>query len=166
MKGLTYHIPYNMNAFPPFHYFLLAILLLIAVKAPTNRSTEITKNSHAKRVVGAIIDSTSRIGKEQKVALEMAMEDFCEFSNQSFLLQIEDSHGEPIRAGLAGNSLSLSLYMCVCVGLNLLHRGLLMNKSSTTHFGTTNATTRHVECCGWWRGDSEFMWGHPSTNHN
>ena len=116
MKGLTYHIPYNMNAFPPFHYFLLAILLLIAVKAPTNRSTEITKNSHAKRVVGAIIDSTSRIGKEQKVALEMAMEDFCEFSNQSFLLQIEDSHGEPIRAGLAGNSLSLSLslYVCVC----------------------------------------------------
>ena len=24
----------------------------------------------------------------------------------------------------------------------------------------------HMASCGWWKGDSESMWGHPSTNHN
>jgi len=41
-----------------------------------------------------------------------------------------------------------------------------MNKSSVTHFGTTNATTRHVVSYGWWRDDGGSMWRHPSTNHN
>ena len=41
-----------------------------------------------------------------------------------------------------------------------------LNKSNVTHFGTTNAITRIVESCGWWRGDGGFMWGHPFTNHN
>ena len=32
-----------------------------------------------------------------------------------------------------------------------------LNKSNVTHFGTTNAITRIVESCGWWRGDGGFM---------
>jgi hypothetical protein len=90
-----------MSAFPPLLSFM-AILLFLAIKASTKGRAEITEGSNGKRVIGAIIDSSSRIGKEQKVALEMAVEDFYEVNNQSLLLQIEDSHGEPIRAGLAG----------------------------------------------------------------
>uniref|UniRef100_A0A2N9I5U7 Glutamate receptor n=1 Tax=Fagus sylvatica TaxID=28930 RepID=A0A2N9I5U7_FAGSY len=90
---------HNMNAFPPLLSFM-AILLFVAIKTSTHGSAEITEGSHGKRVIGAIIDSSSRIGKEQKVALQMAVEDFYEVSNQSLLLQIEDSHGEPIRAAI------------------------------------------------------------------
>ncbi|GMY31952.1 glutamate receptor 2.1 [Fagus crenata] len=88
-----------MNAFPPLLSFM-AILLFVAIKTSTHGSAEITEGSHGKRVIGAIIDSSSRIGKEQKVALQMAVEDFYEVSNQSLLLQIEDSHGEPVRAAI------------------------------------------------------------------
>ena len=34
----------------------------------------------------------------------------------------------------------------LCVRQNL-------SKSSVTHFGITNATTRHMASCGWWRND-------------
>lgn len=40
------------------------------------------------------------------------------------------------------------------------------SKFIDTHFGTKNATTRHMTNCNWWRGDSRFMWGHISTHHN
>ena len=41
-----------------------------------------------------------------------------------------------------------------------------MNKSRATYFGTTNANTRHMASCGWWRGDGESLQGHISPNRN
>ena len=111
---------HNMNAFPPLLSFM-AILLFVAIKTSTHGNAEITEGSHGKRVIGAIIDSSSRIGKEQKVALQMAVEDFYEVSNQSLLLQIEDSHGEPIRAGLAGKSMYFLVFFYGLIFLVLIY---------------------------------------------
>ncbi|XP_052177247.1 glutamate receptor 2.8-like [Diospyros lotus] len=55
--------------------------------------------------VGAILDYSSRIGKEEKVAMEMAREDFYSRTNRSIILQLENSHGDPIQAALAATHL-------------------------------------------------------------
>lgn len=63
-------------------------------------------DDHAKVSIGAIIDYSSRIGKEEKVAMEIAMEDFnSRYPNLHIDLLINSSHGEPIQAALAGKSM-------------------------------------------------------------
>ena len=65
--------------------------------------------------IGAIVDYGTRIGKEEKVAMEMAIEDFnnnnhsSTSTNQSLILKLEvkDSRGEPIEAARAGIYLSV-----------------------------------------------------------
>ncbi|KAF2286081.1 hypothetical protein GH714_010204 [Hevea brasiliensis] len=52
-------------------------------------------------IMGAVVDGSSRIGKEQKVAMKMAVRDFNNSNNQSFFLQIQDSQGQPLQAALA-----------------------------------------------------------------
>ena len=53
-------------------------------------------------IIGAIVDLSSRVGKEEKVAMEMAIEDFQNRTNQSLVLQVKDSQGKPIHAAVAG----------------------------------------------------------------
>lgn len=50
--------------------------------------------------IGGVIDYRySRVGKEQKVAMEMAVEDFARSScSQQLVLQLEDSRGDSARA--------------------------------------------------------------------
>ncbi|KAA8523961.1 hypothetical protein F0562_010608 [Nyssa sinensis] len=64
-----------------------------------------TRINHVKRIVGAIVDYSSRIGKEEKVAMEMAIDDFFNYTNQSLILQLKYSQGEPIKAALAATDL-------------------------------------------------------------
>lgn len=54
--------------------------------------------------IGVITDNKSRNGKEEIVAIKMALEDFYQYSNQNFGLdlQIRNSHGDPLQAALAG----------------------------------------------------------------
>lgn len=54
-------------------------------------------------VVGAIIDNSSRIGKEEELAMKMAVEDFRFFTNRSLILHIIDCRRDPMHAALAGN---------------------------------------------------------------
>ena len=54
-------------------------------------------------VIGAIVDNSSRIGKEESVAMKMALEDFYVKFNQSLVLHIRDSQRQPIQAALEGN---------------------------------------------------------------
>ncbi|KAA8523959.1 hypothetical protein F0562_010610 [Nyssa sinensis] len=64
-----------------------------------------TRIIHVKGIVGAIVDYSSRIGKEEKVAMEMAIDDFFNYTNQSLILQLKYSQGEPIKAALAATDL-------------------------------------------------------------
>jgi hypothetical protein len=48
------------------------------------------------------VDTSSRIGKEEIVAMEVAKEDFYGFGNLTFLL-INDSQKDTIHAALEGN---------------------------------------------------------------
>ncbi|WKA12035.1 hypothetical protein VitviT2T_029469 [Vitis vinifera] len=75
----------------------MALILLFSRKG--------TAEDPAKGIIGAIVDHTSRIGKEEKVAMEMAIDDFRLYSNGSLRLHIENSQREPIQAALAAMDL-------------------------------------------------------------
>ncbi|KAF3442449.1 hypothetical protein FNV43_RR16365 [Rhamnella rubrinervis] len=62
-------------------------------------------NEHVVGIVGAIVDHTSRIGKEEKVAMRMAMEDFYSITNQTLILHIIDSQRDPMHAALGAKDL-------------------------------------------------------------
>ncbi|KAJ6320901.1 hypothetical protein OIU78_016152 [Salix suchowensis] len=54
--------------------------------------------SHRMGKIGGVIDSGSRVGKEMKVAMEMAAEDFARSScSKQLVLQLEDSSGDSAR---------------------------------------------------------------------
>lgn len=57
--------------------------------------------------IGAIFDETSRPGKEAKVAIEMAIDDFNLVTNQCLILYSRNSQGKPGRAAVAGKFLCI-----------------------------------------------------------
>ncbi|XP_052177245.1 glutamate receptor 2.1-like isoform X2 [Diospyros lotus] len=73
--------------------------------ANSDAEMEVTETNQVLGTVGAILDYSSRIGKEQKVAVEIAVEDVFFHTNQSLILQLEDSHGDPIQAARAATQL-------------------------------------------------------------
>ncbi|KAH0986579.1 hypothetical protein GBA52_013756 [Prunus armeniaca] len=56
-------------------------------------------------ILGAIVDNSSRIGKEESIAMQIAVEDFINTSNQRLDLKIRNSQGDPLQAALAARSL-------------------------------------------------------------
>ncbi|KAK6934201.1 Receptor, ligand binding region [Dillenia turbinata] len=51
-------------------------------------------------VIGAIIDTSSRVGKEESLAMEMAVEDFNNHFNQTLHLIVKDCQSQPLQAAL------------------------------------------------------------------
>ncbi|XP_059661465.1 glutamate receptor 2.9-like [Cornus florida] len=64
-----------------------------------------TATNLVKGIIGAIVDYTSRIGKEERVAMEMAIDDFNSLTNQTLTLRVMNSQGETFQAGLAARDL-------------------------------------------------------------
>ncbi|RDY02385.1 hypothetical protein CR513_14159, partial [Mucuna pruriens] len=60
------------------------------------------RNGIVMGTIGVITDKNSRKGKEEIVAIKMALEHFYQYTNQSFALHIANSHGDPLQAALAG----------------------------------------------------------------
>ena len=86
----------KMYRFVSLFYFVSMLMLL-----PRNASA----NESAKGIIGVIINNSSRIGKEQTVAMNLALKDFFSYSNQSFDLHIRNStQGDPLQAAFAGQS--------------------------------------------------------------
>ena len=58
----------------------------------------------AKVIVGVILDGKTRVSKEAKVGIEMALDDFNSKTNQSLVLQLQvrNSQSKPWLAALAG----------------------------------------------------------------
>ncbi|XP_077251166.1 glutamate receptor 2.7-like isoform X1 [Tasmannia lanceolata] len=77
--------------------------------------------------IGAIIDTETRIGKEQKIAMEIAIQDFNNTSNISKLsLHIRDSSGDPLRAVSAAEDLISELKIKAIVGITAWQEAILI----------------------------------------
>ncbi|KAL3508725.1 hypothetical protein ACH5RR_028126 [Cinchona calisaya] len=58
-----------------------------------------------KGTVGAIVDYSTRVGKEETVAMQMAVEDFYNLTKQQLLLIVKNLRGEAVQATLAARHL-------------------------------------------------------------
>ena len=54
--------------------------------------------------IGGVLEQSSRIGREQKIAMEMAIHDFCKINNicSCPVLHLKDSQGNPARSFYQG----------------------------------------------------------------
>jgi hypothetical protein len=107
-----------MDKLPPL-CSILVLVFILTHKATVNGSSNTTGNDEIIGVIGAIVDNSSRIGKEESVAMKLALDDFYDKFNQSLILHIRDSQGEPIQAALEGNYIYhtfslLSYYLTTC----------------------------------------------------
>nr|XP_043627197.1 glutamate receptor 2.8-like [Erigeron canadensis] len=81
--------------------FLLQASLTTGTLATT---TEVKHNTGLTRI-GAILDQTSRPGKEAKVAIEIAIQDFYNKTSQRSVLYLQNSRSKPIHAAIAAKEL-------------------------------------------------------------
>ncbi|XP_058096307.1 glutamate receptor 2.7-like [Magnolia sinica] len=68
-----------------------------------NSQDENSKRKHFIGSIGAIIDSGTRAGKEERIAVEIAVEDLFHSASYNPVLHVRDSHGNPLRTASAGN---------------------------------------------------------------
>ncbi|XP_040989999.1 glutamate receptor 2.8-like [Juglans microcarpa x Juglans regia] len=94
-----------MDTFPSFTAFFALVLLLSQKATADNGRITASGTDNVRGIIGAIVDNSTRIGKEQKVAMEMAIEDVHDRTSQSYALRMKNSHGEPYRAALAARDL-------------------------------------------------------------
>ena len=82
-----------------FITFLLILSNGVEAAASTNKVTNI----------GAIIDGNSRTGKEEKTAMEIAVQNFNNISrNHKLSLHFKNPQADPLQAAYAGNNLAMS----------------------------------------------------------
>lgn len=84
-----------MNIIP--NYFILSFTALALFSAQQSATS-----SHEYSIIGAILDNTTRAGREAKVSIDIAFDEFSTKTNQSFVLRIINSSGDPASAALAG----------------------------------------------------------------
>ena len=87
------------------HKFVPLLCLMTILKIVSGRGADHHEGAagmHVTGIIGAIADNNSRSGKEEIVAIKMALDDFYHYSNQRFVLHIQNSQGDPLQAALAG----------------------------------------------------------------
>ncbi|PQP93857.1 glutamate receptor 2.8 [Prunus yedoensis var. nudiflora] len=89
-----------MDNFPAFLSFMAFVLLLKQILIVDGIS-DTTKDDGFVGILGAIVDNSSRIGKEESVAMQIAVEDFLNKSNRRLDLKIRNSQGDSLQAALA-----------------------------------------------------------------
>ncbi|CAN6690969.1 unnamed protein product [Malus baccata var. baccata] len=91
--------------------FALLLFFLITVSGfregiTTFGNANTIENEPGMGILGAIIDNSSRIGKEGRVAIQMALDDhFDSTGNQRLVLHVRNSQGKPSQAALAAKGL-------------------------------------------------------------
>ncbi|XP_011010293.1 PREDICTED: glutamate receptor 2.7-like [Populus euphratica] len=88
----------------PHVFSLFALILLMTSGTGADQSTKTQAMFKGSAGIGAILDQSSRIGKEETVAMEVAKEDFYGFGNQTFF-HIKDSQKDTIHAALEAKDL-------------------------------------------------------------
>ncbi|RWR96378.1 glutamate receptor 2.8-like protein [Cinnamomum micranthum f. kanehirae] len=96
----------------PQAFSILLLLLLAAISS----QCKYTKPQF-KGTIGAIIDSTSSAGKQEKIAIEMAVEDFFDSTGHKPLLHVRDSQGRPVQAAWDAEELIKEKKVQAIVGL-------------------------------------------------
>ncbi|CAL8150958.1 unnamed protein product [Prunus armeniaca] len=91
----------NFSAFLSFMAFVLLLKQILIVYGISDTTTD----DGFIGILGAIVDNSSRIGKEESIAMQIAVEDFINTSNQRLDLKIRNSQGDPLQAALAARSL-------------------------------------------------------------
>ncbi|CAN1238535.1 Glutamate receptor 2.7 [Linum grandiflorum] len=94
-------------------------LVLVAIIATTFLVTTFTSADAATSTrIGAIVDETCRIGKEQTLAMQMAVQDLHDSTNKSLVLHlhIKNSSGEPLQAALSARELVMNSQVNAIVG--------------------------------------------------
>ncbi|KAJ7981796.1 Glutamate receptor [Quillaja saponaria] len=95
----------QMGTSATFLPFLLFFFLLLPEMAAADGSSKRMAHGKVGGTIGAIIDYNSRIGKEEKVAMEIAMEDIYRKTRMNFVLRTVNSERQPLRAALAARNL-------------------------------------------------------------
>lgn len=100
--------------FSDFHIFSLFFIVLLLISSngipPTNANyyDALKEHRHKEFSLGAIVDYNSRAGKEEKVAIKMAMEDFFgHILSYRPTLHVMNSRGDPVQAASSGESFSI-----------------------------------------------------------
>ncbi|XP_073263496.1 glutamate receptor 2.7-like [Populus alba] len=88
----------------PHAFSLFALISLLTSGTGADQSTKTQAIFKGSTGIGAIVDTSSRIGKEEIVAMEVAKEDFYGFGNLTFFL-INDSQKDTIHAALEAKDL-------------------------------------------------------------
>lgn len=84
------------------HMFVLDLLCFMTMLNFVSGNVPSDAGTHVKGTIGVVTEKNSRKGKEEIVAIKMALDDFYHYSNQSFAIQIRNSHGDSLQALLAG----------------------------------------------------------------
>lgn len=103
-----------------FNIFVFTLFLL-NVKVFSLQIQNITKDTH---VIGSIIDTTSRAGKEVRVVMDIAINDFNTKSGHNYTLYTRNSRGSLIRAVREGKI----LVMLFMFNLLFLATWIVINK--------------------------------------
>ncbi|KAH7512618.1 hypothetical protein FEM48_Zijuj12G0110000 [Ziziphus jujuba var. spinosa] len=92
--------------FPLYHFLIFVLISTENFTAADHKiGSEKMKDGGVIGILGAIVDNTSRARKEEKVAMKMAIEDFNSSTNQTLILHIINSSGDPLQAALAARDL-------------------------------------------------------------
>ncbi|KAL7155053.1 hypothetical protein ABFS83_03G048300 [Erythranthe nasuta] len=101
-------------------WFLLDCLFLFSVSDACTTRSNVS--------VGVVIDRSSRVGKEQRVAIELAVRDFNDSCRLNMVLHIEDSHGN---AASAAFDLASHTKLNAIVGLITLEEAAFLSQFQT-----------------------------------
>jgi ionotropic glutamate receptor len=97
-------IPVNKVLKPCFLLSVLITFLLILCNG-----VEAAASMNKVTNIGAIIDGNSRTGKEEKTAMEIAVQNFNNISrNHKLSLHFKHLKGDPLQAAYAGDNLAIS----------------------------------------------------------
>ncbi|KAI8006097.1 Glutamate receptor 2.2 [Camellia lanceoleosa] len=119
-------------------FSVLALVFLLLSQLPRSAyggTNMAEQTNHVKKsIVGAIVDFSSRIGREEKVAMELAIDDFYFNTNISLILEVRDSGGDPIQAAHAATNLINTHHVQAILGPRTWEEASLVSEiGSQTH---------------------------------
>ncbi|KAM1583129.1 hypothetical protein ACFX10_030778 [Malus domestica] len=121
-----------MSQFALLFYFLITVSVREGITTFGNANTIENEPGMG---LGAIIDNSSRIGKEERVAIQMALDDhFDSTGNQRLVLHVRNSQREPLQAALAAKFLIDEQKVLAIIGPHTWEETSLVAKvGSETH---------------------------------
>jgi hypothetical protein len=88
---------------PALSFFLVLLLMVASKSMALEGDNNFCPTTKMVASVGAVFYYNSRVGREQKVAMDLAVQDLLRLScSKQLVLQLKDSHGNSARATSAG----------------------------------------------------------------